>query len=71
MCFYFGKLSIITNISIDYAIMEKADNVYTIPGDFGWSDLGLGLHFMKSQKKISIIMFFRAIQLIFQKLPTV
>jgi len=28
------------NISIDYAIMEKADNVYTIPGDFGWSDLG-------------------------------
>lgn len=28
------------NISIDYAIMEKADNVYTVPGDFGWSDLG-------------------------------
>jgi len=28
------------NISIDYAIMEKATNVYTIPGDFGWSDLG-------------------------------
>lgn len=28
------------NISIDYAIMEKADNVYTIPGEFGWSDLG-------------------------------
>jgi mannose-1-phosphate guanylyltransferase len=28
------------NISIDYAIMEKADNVYTIPVDFGWSDLG-------------------------------
>lgn len=28
------------NISIDYAIMEKAENVYTIPGDFGWSDLG-------------------------------
>lgn len=27
-------------ISIDYAIMEKADNVYTIPSDFGWSDLG-------------------------------
>ncbi|MBL7816372.1 MAG: mannose-1-phosphate guanylyltransferase [Saprospiraceae bacterium] len=26
--------------SIDYAILEKADNVYTIPGDFGWSDLG-------------------------------
>lgn len=28
------------NISIDYAIMEKAPNVFTIPGDFGWSDLG-------------------------------
>lgn len=28
------------DISIDYAIMEKADNVYTITGDFGWSDLG-------------------------------
>ncbi len=27
-------------ISIDYAIMEKADNVYTIPADIGWSDLG-------------------------------
>ena len=27
-------------ISIDYAVMEKADNIYTIPADFGWSDLG-------------------------------
>ena len=27
-------------ISIDYAIMEKATNVYTIPSEFGWSDLG-------------------------------
>lgn len=29
-----------TNISIDYGIMEKADNVLVIPGDFSWSDLG-------------------------------
>src|SRR5690242_9127638 len=29
-----------TSISIDYAIMEKADNVYVIPASFGWSDLG-------------------------------
>lgn len=29
-----------TNISIDLAIMEKADNVYVLPTDFGWSDLG-------------------------------
>lgn len=28
------------NISIDYAILEKAGNVYVIPADFGWSDLG-------------------------------
>ncbi|MFK7810503.1 MAG: mannose-1-phosphate guanylyltransferase [Saprospiraceae bacterium] len=27
-------------ISIDYAIMENAENVYTLPADFGWSDLG-------------------------------
>jgi len=26
--------------SIDYAIMEKASNVYVIPASFGWSDLG-------------------------------
>ena len=29
-----------TNISIDFGIMEKADNVYIIPSSFGWSDLG-------------------------------
>jgi mannose-1-phosphate guanylyltransferase len=28
------------NISIDYAILEKSLNVYTIPTDMGWSDLG-------------------------------
>jgi mannose-1-phosphate guanylyltransferase len=28
------------SISIDYGIMEKADNVYVIPSEFGWSDLG-------------------------------
>ena len=27
-------------ISIDYGIMEKADNVYVRCGDFGWSDIG-------------------------------
>ncbi len=29
-----------TNISIDYAVMEKADNIFVQPADFGWSDLG-------------------------------
>lgn len=28
------------NMSIDYGIIEKADNVYVIPSSFGWSDLG-------------------------------
>ncbi len=28
------------NISIDYGIMEKADNVYVYAADLGWSDLG-------------------------------
>lgn len=28
------------NISIDYGIMEKAENVYVVLADFGWSDLG-------------------------------
>jgi len=29
-----------TNISIDYGVMEKANNVYVMPSEFGWSDLG-------------------------------
>jgi mannose-1-phosphate guanylyltransferase len=28
------------NISVDYAIMEKSSNVYVIPADFDWNDLG-------------------------------
>jgi mannose-1-phosphate guanylyltransferase/mannose-6-phosphate isomerase len=28
------------NISIDYAVMEKAKNIAVIPGDFDWSDIG-------------------------------
>ena len=28
------------NISIDYAILEKADEIYCFPASFGWSDLG-------------------------------
>jgi mannose-1-phosphate guanylyltransferase len=30
----------VKNISVDYGIMEKADNVYVWPSDFAWSDLG-------------------------------
>ncbi len=32
--------SVCTNVSLDYGIMEKADNVYVLSVDFGWSDLG-------------------------------
>ena len=28
------------NISIDYGIMEKSDQVFVVLGDFGWSDIG-------------------------------
>ena len=27
-------------ISIDYAVMEKSKEIYTLPAEFGWSDLG-------------------------------
>jgi mannose-1-phosphate guanylyltransferase len=28
------------SISVDYAIMEKAEEIFVCPADFGWSDLG-------------------------------
>ena len=28
------------SISIDYGVMEKSQNIYTIPGTFGWDDVG-------------------------------
>jgi len=28
------------NISVDYAIMEKAEEIFVYPAEFGWSDLG-------------------------------
>lgn len=31
---------LIRGISIDYGVMEKAEAVYVIPGDFGWNDVG-------------------------------
>ena len=34
---YFPKCE---NISVDYAIMEKAEEIFVCPADFGWSDLG-------------------------------
>ena len=31
---------VIPKISVDYGIMEKADNVVVIDGEFGWNDVG-------------------------------
>lgn len=31
---------LLESISVDYGIMEKADNVYVLPGDYGWNDVG-------------------------------
>jgi mannose-1-phosphate guanylyltransferase len=28
------------DISVDYAILEKAEEIFVFPADFGWSDLG-------------------------------
>ena len=39
------------NISIDYAIMEKADNVYVLCADFGWSDIGTWGSLYENQQK--------------------
>ncbi|NNE27832.1 MAG: mannose-1-phosphate guanylyltransferase [Saprospiraceae bacterium] len=39
------------SISVDYAILEKARNVFTLPADIGWSDLGTwnALHAFKDK----------------------
>lgn len=34
------KYSLCECISIDYAIMEKSEHIFVIPGDFGWDDIG-------------------------------
>jgi mannose-1-phosphate guanylyltransferase len=41
------------NISIDYAVMERAENVFVVLSDIGWSDLGTwkSLYEMKDKDK--------------------
>ena len=39
------------NISVDYAIMEKADEIFVCPADFGWSDLGTWGSLQQQTKK--------------------
>ena len=38
------------SVSIDYGIMEKADNIYILPGTFGWDDVGSWLAVERIQK---------------------
>ncbi|PLW92023.1 MAG: mannose-1-phosphate guanylyltransferase [Marinilabiliales bacterium] len=38
--FIYNTYMVCKNISIDYGVMEKAENVYVLVSDFGWSDLG-------------------------------
>ena len=38
-------------ISIDYGVMEKANNVYVHSGDFGWSDVGTWLSVYQQSRK--------------------
>ncbi len=35
-----SRFNEVESISIDYGVMEKADNIYCTPGDFGWDDVG-------------------------------
>jgi len=45
--------------SIDYGIMEKAENIYTFPGNFGWDDVGSWItleRINKSNEKGNIVM---------------
>ena len=39
------------NISVDYAIMEKADEIFVCPANFGWSDLGTWGSLQEQSKK--------------------
>lgn len=39
------------SISIDYGVMEKAQTVYVVPGDFGWNDVGSWLAAYELEKK--------------------
>ena len=46
-------------VSIDYAVMEKSDNVFVYPADFGWSDIGtwgsLYTHIPADEQKNAVI----------------
>lgn len=47
------------NVSIDYAVMEQAQNIYVFPASFGWSDLGtwgsLYEHLKKDEARNAVV----------------
>ena len=38
--FLFEKYPLVDSISVDYGIMEKANEICVIPSNFGWDDIG-------------------------------
>jgi len=50
--FITNAYAICRSISIDYGIMEKADNVYVLQSDFGWCDLGTWGSLYETRTKI-------------------
>ena len=34
------EFSAFDSVSIDYGVLERAENIYTISGSFGWDDVG-------------------------------
>ncbi|MBZ9609317.1 mannose-1-phosphate guanylyltransferase [Clostridium estertheticum] len=45
------KYNEVDSVSVDYAIMEKADEIYVIPGEFGWDDVGSWSAIERYQRK--------------------
>ena len=47
------KFPLCESISIDYAVMERADEIFVFPADFGWSDVGTwgSLHTLAEKDK--------------------
>ncbi|TCW33231.1 hypothetical protein EDC21_12314 [Thermohydrogenium kirishiense] len=44
------------SISIDYSIMEKAKNVYVVPGDFGWDEDALLICFKDKAQNVKEVL---------------
>ena len=54
------------SISVDYAIMEKADEIFVYPADFGWSDLGTwgSLHINSKKDELNNVLIGQNIKMV-------